>query len=81
MNGFMLAVWNFLVAHWAVVDWYTYIRHTLQTAIPAARLATTPQAHIQTEEKTLTGTKTEDSTFPVAIPPPVPVKDPNGPTK
>ena len=66
----------------SVDDWYAYIRHTLQTSIPASRIATTPQAHIQTAETTPTGTKTEDSTFPVAAPPPLaPPVDPAQPMK
>ena len=61
-----------------VDDWYAFIRHALQTAIPAARMANAPQAHIQTTETSPTGTKVEDSTYPVPLTPPA---DPAQPQK
>lgn len=51
----------------SIDDWYAYFRHALQTAIPAARVAATPQAHIQTTQITPDSTRTEDSTYPVPL--------------
>lgn len=48
-----------------VDDWYDYIRHALQTAIPAARAATPSQVHIQTSQTSPGTSRTEDSTYPV----------------
>ena len=48
-------------------DWYDYIRHTLQTAIPAARAAQAAQIHTQSTSTTPGSTLTEEST--VTLPP------------
>jgi hypothetical protein len=44
-------------------DWYAYIRHSLQTAIPAARHADSPQTKIQTTETTPDTTRTQEATI------------------
>ena len=64
----------------SIDDWYEYIRHSLQTAIPAARAATPSQVHIQTSQTTPGTSRTEDSTFPVAPLAP-PAADPAQPQK
>ena len=49
-------------------EWYAYIRHTLQTASPAARAAQAAQMHIQTTQTSTGSTRTEDSTYTAPSP-------------
>ena len=62
----------------SIDDWYDYFRHTLQTAIPAARAATPSQVHIQTTQTGPDSTKTEDSTYTAPSVPVAPVHPTTG---
>lgn len=59
-------------------DWYDYVRHALQTAIPAARAATPSQVHIQTTQQGPGTSLTQDATYTAAASPP---HQPEGPAQ